>query len=83
MSENEQKVHIFTAPQEFPCGKDSTCCGPVGQSGINAFSGLFMDLEPYLDAMDYDFSDFNASSVDAYRLEGRGCWAFRLPSIPR
>jgi len=32
MSEDKPVVGIFTMPQEFPCGKDSTCCGPIGQS---------------------------------------------------
>lgn len=25
-------VRIFMSPQQFPCGPQSTCCGPVGQS---------------------------------------------------
>lgn len=25
-------IRIFTMPQEFPCGPQSSCCGPVGQS---------------------------------------------------
>lgn len=30
---SEQKiVRIFTAPLQFPCGSDSSCCGPIGQS---------------------------------------------------
>ncbi|MCP4541770.1 MAG: extracellular solute-binding protein [Chloroflexi bacterium] len=57
---------------QIAAGNPPDIIGPVGQSGINAFTGLFMDLEPYLDAMNYDFSDFNESSVDAYRLEGEG-----------
>ena len=32
MSEDKPVVGIFTMPQEFPCGKDATCCGPIGQS---------------------------------------------------
>ena len=32
MSEEKPVVGIFTMPQEFACGKDSTCCGPIGQS---------------------------------------------------
>ena len=30
---SEQKtVKIFMMPQEFPCGEQSSCCGPIGQS---------------------------------------------------
>lgn len=29
---SEKTVRIFMMPQEFPCGEQSSCCGPVGQS---------------------------------------------------
>ncbi len=29
---NCKTVRIFTMPQQFPCGTDSSCCGPVGLS---------------------------------------------------
>jgi len=30
---SEQKiVRIFTMEQQFPCGPDAACCGPIGQS---------------------------------------------------
>lgn len=29
---SEKTVRIFMLPQEFPCGEQSSCCGPVGQS---------------------------------------------------
>ena len=32
MSDEKQSVQIFMAPQEFPCGPKSSCCGPTGQS---------------------------------------------------
>lgn len=32
MSENSNIVRLYFAPQSFPCGPDSACCGPVGQS---------------------------------------------------
>ncbi|RMF06224.1 MAG: hypothetical protein D6762_09885 [Candidatus Neomarinimicrobiota bacterium] len=25
-------VTIFMIPQQFPCGPDSSCCGPIGQT---------------------------------------------------
>jgi len=31
MDEN-QVLKIFMLPQEFPCGEQSSCCGPIGQS---------------------------------------------------
>ena len=32
MSTNNKTVRIFTMPQEFPCGPQSSCCGSIGQS---------------------------------------------------
>jgi multiple sugar transport system substrate-binding protein len=43
--------------------------GPVGWSGVNPFEGLWLDMESYLDAMNFDWSDFADASIEAYRLE--------------
>ena len=32
MVPNNKTVRIFMMPQNFPCGPQSSCCGPVGQS---------------------------------------------------
>ena len=32
MSVNNKTLRIFMMPQQFPCGPQSTCCGPIGQS---------------------------------------------------
>ena len=32
MTTNNKSVKIFMIPQQFPCGPQSSCCGPVGQS---------------------------------------------------
>lgn len=32
MTDIDKIVKIFTMPQEFPCGQESSCCGPVGQA---------------------------------------------------
>ncbi len=32
MSDNNKNVRLYFAPQSFPCGPDSSCCGPVGQA---------------------------------------------------
>ena len=29
---SNKTVKIFTFPQQFPCGSQSSCCGPIGQS---------------------------------------------------
>lgn len=33
MSEANWIVRLYYMPQSFPCGPQSSCCGPVGQSG--------------------------------------------------
>lgn len=32
MTTNDKTVRIFMLPQEFPCGPQSSCCGPIGQT---------------------------------------------------
>jgi hypothetical protein len=33
MDKNNKKIaKIFTLEQQFPCGPNSSCCGPIGQS---------------------------------------------------
>src|SRR5512143_2946882 len=32
MSENNSTIRFYDLPQSFPCGPQSSCCGPVGQS---------------------------------------------------
>ena len=32
MSVNNKTLRIFMMPQQFPCGPQSSCCGPIGQT---------------------------------------------------
>ena len=32
MSTNHKMLRIFMMPQQFPCGPQSSCCGPIGQT---------------------------------------------------
>lgn len=32
MNESKPIVRIYYLPQSFPCGPQSSCCGPIGQS---------------------------------------------------
>jgi len=50
-------------------GNPPDILGPVGWSGVNPFEGLFLDMEPYLTEMNFDWTDFSDASVDAYRLQ--------------
>jgi multiple sugar transport system substrate-binding protein len=65
---------------QVAAGDPPDIVGPVGQSGVNEFSGLFMDLEPFLGG--FDFSDFDEDSIDAYRLEGEGLLGLPFAVFP-
>jgi multiple sugar transport system substrate-binding protein len=41
--------------------------GPVGVRGSNAFEGQFLDMEPLMEAVNYDLSDFDAAQVEFWR----------------
>jgi len=49
----QKKVKIFTIEQQFPCGPNSSCCGPTGQSEQevaalkNAIEKLGLDVEVF------------------------------------
>lgn len=49
--DNNKIARIFTMPLQFPCGPQSSCCGPVGQSEEiitalrNAIEGLGLEVE--------------------------------------
>jgi hypothetical protein len=32
MAGNDKTIRVFTMRQQFPCGPQSACCGPIGQS---------------------------------------------------
>lgn len=42
MKNNNKTVRIFMLPLRFPCGPQSSCCGPIGQSEeeIQAYKDL-------------------------------------------
>ena len=48
MKNNNKSIKIFTMKQEFPCGPQASCCGPVGQSEEEVLS-LKNDIEKNLD----------------------------------
>jgi len=47
MSSNKNMMNIFIMPQQFPCGPEASCCGPVGitdeelQNLVAALKGEF------------------------------------------
>ena len=53
---------------QIAAGNAPDIIGPVGQSGVNQFEGLFLDLEPFINATKYDLGVFDPGSVDFYRV---------------
>ncbi len=53
MSVNNKVVRIFTLPLQFPCGPNSSCCGPIGQTEeeikklSDAIKNLGVEVEVY------------------------------------
>lgn len=46
--------------------------GPVGIRGRDSFKGAWLDLQPLMDANNYDLSDFDPAMVDFYRVQEEG-----------
>ncbi|MCX6382936.1 MAG: ParB/RepB/Spo0J family partition protein [Actinobacteria bacterium] len=53
MIEEEKVIKIFTMKQEFPCGPQASCCGPIGQTEEeiselkNAIEGFGLKVEVF------------------------------------
>lgn len=53
---------------QIAAGNAPDIIGPVGQSGVNQFEGLFLNLEPLINATNYDLGVYDPGSVDFYRV---------------
>ena len=60
---NNKTVRIFMLPQEFPCGEQSSCCGPIGQTEEETES-LKSSIESQFD---YEVEVLNVKDDDAMR----------------
>jgi multiple sugar transport system substrate-binding protein len=77
----ENSVSVETLSTLIATGQAPDIVGPVGTEGANAFVGNFLDIEPYLVEMGYDFSQFPAATVDFYRTD-EGLVGLPLASFP-
>jgi hypothetical protein len=59
-------INIFTMPQEFPCGADSSCCGPIGQTD-EELNTLKQGLEKALNLSVQTFNVKNGADMKAHR----------------
>lgn len=60
MNQTKPTVRIYYLPQSFPCGPQSTCCGPIGQSEE--------ELRHYIVQLEQAVPDVAVETVD---LSGR------------
>lgn len=57
MSETLPVVRLYYLPQQFPCGPQSSCCGPVGQSAE--------EVGRYVDGLTATLPGIHVETVDA------------------
>jgi len=70
MSQTAATVTLYYMPQSFPCGPNSGCCGPVGQSDA--------ELQQWTQAVHDALPDVTIEPVNVSEME-RG----RNPSVER
>ncbi len=63
----ETTVASNTLATLMATGEAPDIVGPVGIAGSNRFHGNFLDIEPYLKEIGYDFSQLSKEAVDFYR----------------
>ncbi len=57
---------------QIAAGNAPDIVGPMGIRGRASFPGAWLDLTPYIEAAEYDLSDFDPALVDFYKVEGEG-----------
>jgi hypothetical protein len=57
MSQAKSVVHLYYVPQSFPCGPQSSCCGPTGQSEE--------DVQRYVKELETRVPGVRVETVDA------------------
>lgn len=72
MSDQTTTVRLYHTPQSFPCGPNSTCCGPVGQSEE--------ELQGYVSEVRKSFPDVPLELIDVSKKlrMGRDLAALKL-----
>lgn len=61
-----------TLATQIAGGNAPDLVGPVGIRGRDSFKGAWLDLQPLMDAANYDLSDFDPAMVDFYRVQEEG-----------
>lgn len=65
--DNNQAYDVLAT--QIAAGNAPDIVGPMGIRGGAAFPGVWLDLEPLIEATNYDLSDFDPAMVDFYRTD--------------
>ncbi len=68
----DNDVAYDTLATQIAAGNAPDIVGPVGIRGRDSFKGAWLDLQPYIDAANYDLSDFDPALVDFLAVQGEG-----------
>ncbi|MCI0712122.1 MAG: extracellular solute-binding protein [Chloroflexi bacterium] len=68
--DNDQAYAVLST--QIAAGNAPDIVGPMGIRGRASFPGAWLDLTDLIEANNYDLTDFDASLVEFYRIEGEG-----------
>ena len=68
--DNDQAYDVLNT--QIAAGNAPDIVGPMGIRGRASFPGVWLDLDPLIEAADYDLSDYDPALIDFYRVEGEG-----------
>ena len=71
MVNDNKTITIFIIPQQFPCGTDSSCCGPVGQTEEEIQqlkSALEKEIDCQVEVVDVTNGDEMKNHLEIVRL---------------
>lgn len=68
--DNDQAFDVLAT--QIAAGNAPDIVGPMGIRGRESFPGVWLDLTPYIEATDYDLSDFDPALVEFYRVPEQG-----------
>ncbi len=68
----DNNVAYDTLATQIAAGNAPDIVGPVGIRGRDSFKGAWLDLQPLIDATNYDLSDFDPALVDFYKVTEEG-----------
>jgi multiple sugar transport system substrate-binding protein len=68
----DNDVAYDTLATQIAAGNAPDIVGPVGIRGRDSFKGAWLDLQPFIEANNYDLSDFDPALVEFYQVQEEG-----------